>query len=119
MDENRYRDLVKFLVSPVLNRKWQKWITEETDSKKKKIGKTNFRAIAIGTVQRAGFQVQNGQLYKKVFKNRQEKTYQAPRLVVKAKDVNKFLGIVHDEAGHVGVGNTRRNCIKDDSLKIW
>ena len=66
MDENRYRDLVKFLVSPVLNRKWQKWITEETDSKKKKIGKTNFRAIAIGTVQ--GFKYRMGSFIKKFSK---------------------------------------------------
>ena len=119
MDENRYRDLVEFLESPVGKRKQPKWVAAETDSKKKKIGKTNLGAIAIGTVQRAGFQVQNGQLYKKVFKSRKEKTYSAPRLIVKAKDVNKYLGMVHDDAGHVGVGNTRWNCIKDDSLKIW
>ena len=63
MDENRYRDLVQFLQSNKLKRTWPKWINEEIDSKKKKVAKTNFRAIANGTVQRAGFMVQNGQLY--------------------------------------------------------
>ena len=53
------------------------------------------------------------------YKNKKTKTFRAPRLVVQAKDVQKYLGIVHDKAGHVGVGNTRRNCIKEDSLKIW
>ena len=71
-------------------------ITEKKKSNKKKVGKTNFRVIAIGTVQRAGFQVQNGQLYKKVLKNRKQKIFGAPRLVVKAKHVKKYLNMVHD-----------------------
>ena len=119
MDENRYRDLVNFLQSPVHKRIWPKWITQVKDSQKKRNVKTNFRAMANGTVQRAGFMVQNDQLYKKVFKDKKTKTLGAPRLVVKAKEMQKYLKIVHDKAGHVGVGNTRRNCIKEDSLKIW
>ena len=66
-----------------------------------------------------GFKYRMGSFIKKFSKIDRKRPIKAPRLVVKAKDVNKFLGIVHDEAGHVGVGNTRRNCIKDDSLKIW
>ena len=84
---------------------------------KKKVGITNFRATAIGTVHRAGFQVQTWQLYKKVFKNRKQKIFGAPRLVVEAKDVNKNLNIAHDEAGHVGVRNSYQNCIMEDSLQ--
>ena len=63
MDENRYRDLVNFLQSPVHKRIWPKWITQVKDSQKKRNVKTNFRAMANGTVQRAGFMVRNDQLY--------------------------------------------------------
>ena len=40
-------------------------------------------------------------------------------MVVKASDVQKMLKKVHDDAGHVGISNTQRNCKKEDSLKIW
>ena len=91
MDENRYRDLVNFLQSPVHKRIWPKWITQVKDSQKKRNVKTNFRAMANGTVQTAGFMVQNDQLYKKVFKDKKTKTLGAPRLVVKAKEMQKYL----------------------------
>ena len=119
MDETRYQELVTFLESPSGSRTWPSWVIRETDQKKRKMMKCNFRALAVGTAQRAGFTVQSGSLYKKVFKNRKAKTFSSPRLVIKAKDVKEMLKGVHDEAGHVGVNNTQRNCIRDGSLKIW
>lgn len=76
--------------------------------------------MASGTVQRAGFILQNGQPYKKVFKNKKATTFGAPRFSISSEgwgntDILKYF----TKAGHVGVGNTRQNCIKEDSMKIW
>ena len=81
--------------------------------------KSNFRASALGTKQRAGFEKQGDLLYKRVFKDRKQMTFAASRRVIKDKEVKEMLKKVHDEAGHMGVSNTQRNCIKEDSLKIW
>ena len=52
------------------------------------------------------------------FADKKKKTFAADRIVVHEKDVSVMLKKVHDEAGHVGIGNTRRNCKKSDSFKI-
>ena len=38
---------------------------------------------------------------------------------MKSKNVQEVLKKVHDEAGHVGISNTRRNCIRNKSSQIW
>ena len=39
-------------------------------------------------------------------------------MVVKKTELPEMLKKIHDEAGHTGIGNTRRNCTKDQSLNI-
>ena len=98
MDQNRYEDLVAFIESDAGRRKWPAWIISETDRTQQRYMKANFRRTALGSKERAGFLLQNGRLYKKVFKDKEKMTYNAPRLVVLAKDVQKMLRKVHDEA---------------------
>ena len=61
-----------------------------------------------------------GRLYNKVFKNKKATTFGAPRFSISSEgwgntDILKYF----TKAGHVGVGNTRQNSIKEDSMKIW
>ena len=84
----------------------------------KKRVKTNFRNMALGTSQRAGFIALDNVLHKRFFADKKKKTFATDRMVVQEKDVSTMLKKVHDEAGHVGIGNTRRNCKKADSFKI-
>ena len=74
--------------------------------------------MASGTVQRAGFILQNGQPYKKVFKNKKATTFGAPRFSISSEgwgntDILKYF----TKAGHVGMGNTRQNCINENMVE--
>ena len=119
MDGSRYQDLLSFLTGSSAKRKWPDWIKNEQDSEKRRRMKTTFRATACGGAQKAGFRVDNGLLYKRVFKDKKKKTFALPRMVVKAQDVKEMLKKVHDEAGHAGISNTQRNTRKPDSYQIW
>ena len=118
MEAKKYDDLVAFLSSKEEQRVWPSWINDCATGMKKKKLKKNYRALVAGTTQKAGFTVQKGKLYKRFFKNN-EKEFGVPRIVVKAEDVQRMLKLVHDRAGHVGIGNTRGNCVKEGSMMIW
>ena len=118
METNEYTDLVKFLSSGSDNRIWPDWIASTTGEKKRRL-KKNFYKRALGSSQRAGFALHNNLLYKRFFKDKAAREFAQDRMVVQKKDLIDTLKKIHDEAGHTGIGNTRRNCRKEDSLMIW
>ena len=117
MEDNEYADLVNFLASGSEDRVWPDWITSETGETKRKL-KKNFRQRALGSTQRAGFVLHENLLHKRVFKDKSKRTFAQDRMVVKKTELPEMLKKIHDEAGHTGIGNTRRNCTKDQSLNI-